>query len=312
MLNHVLPQAQQGASLNWRYHLEGAQRLITLRGGIRVLAGSKKIESLLLCFVWYVVVDKTVRFIETEKLTSHSIAVIGNTTSPASDLAMTSLHVDELDFILEQYGGGIFPFQMCPPPVFAEIIKINHLRMRATKLTGAEDLSQEAYGIQSRINGFSPEQWAESKPSSKEDWVLLGNAYQTAAVLYCISSLQSLSVLPLTSSLRARRTTYGQLLHALLNEALLSPRIKRFMLWPLIVLGMEAVNGGAAMRAFVERQLIEMSRYLGIYMPLMAKGVFERFWASGETSWDVCFDRPYIFATQIAANMKRITLTLTG
>ena len=60
--NHTLLQAQQGACLNWRCHLEGVQRLITLRGGIRAVAGSKRLEPLLLCFVLYVIMGKTGRF----------------------------------------------------------------------------------------------------------------------------------------------------------------------------------------------------------------------------------------------------------
>lgn len=231
---------------------------------------------------------------------------MGNTSSPASDLFMTTSHLSELDFILQQYGSRTFAFLMCPPLLFAEIVKVNHLRMRATDPNGIEDLSKEAYGILSRVNGFSPEQWAESKPSSKEHWILLGNIYQTTVALYCISSLQSVSVLPLSSLLGARRSTHGQLLHTLLNEALSSPSIKIFMLWPLVVLGVEAVNGGTAMRAFVKEQLAEMSRYIGTYVPLTAKGVLERFWVSGESRWDACFDRPYVFATQIAVDIQRI------
>ncbi|KAI0010167.1 putative C6 finger domain protein [Xylariaceae sp. FL0662B] len=235
----LLVDVQQGDSPNWRWHLEGIQKLITLRGGLRALAGPKALLPLLLNFVF--------------------LAVIGNTTSPASDLFMTGSHLDELDFILEQSGGERFPFQLCPPLLFAQIIRINHLRMRATKRehARAKELPQEAYEILSRIRGFSPEQWAESKPSAKEDWVLLGRIYQAAVALYCISSLQSLSVLPVASSLRTNCATHGERLQVLLNDALSSPRIKRFMIWPVVILGMEAVNGDAAMRAFVEKQLPE-------------------------------------------------------
>lgn len=221
---------------------------------------------------------------------------------------MTGSHLDDLDFILAQYGGETFSFQMCPPPLFSEIVKINHLRMRAVKheATEAEDLSQDGHGILSRIDAFSPEQWAGSKPASKGDWVLLGNVYQAAVAIYCVSSLQSSSVLPQTSSLRARCTTHSQLLQELLNEALSSPRVKRFMLWPLVLLGVEAANGSAAMRTFVKKQLSEMSRHVGTYMPLTANNILERFWASGKTRWDACFDRPYAFVTQIAADVSRI------
>lgn len=243
-----------------------------------------------------------------QKLTLHSVAVFGNTTCPASDLAMTRSHLDALNLIQEQYGAAISPFHLCPPPLFAEIIKINHLRKRGTKYepTSTEDLLQEAYEIHRRVHGFSSEQWAKSKPLSKEDWMLTGNTYQVAVKLYCISSLQGLSILPATPSLRAQCTKHGRHLQVLLNEALSSPQIKRFMIWPLVLLGVEAVNGGAAMRAFVVNQLSELSRDVGTYAPLTARGVLESFWASGETCWDTCFDRPYIFTTQIAVDTSRI------
>ncbi|GES66689.1 hypothetical protein ATEIFO6365_0015023200 [Aspergillus terreus] len=284
----LLIDAQQGASPHWRCHLEGLQGLITLRGGIRSLAGSPSLAPLLHCFVF--------------------LAVIGDTSSPASDVAMTTLQL-ETDFILEQFGRGLFAFQMCPTPLFAEIIKINHLRGRASKQDPAElnGLTHEASNILLRIHAFSSEQWTMSKPSSKEDWILVGNVYQAAVALYCILSLQSLSVLPRTPLLRARHTSHGQLLQALLNEALSSPRIKRFVLWPLVVLGVQAVNGGAGMRAFVRQQLPEMSRHIGSYVPLSAKDVLEKFWASGETRWDACFDRPYTLATQIAVDLSGLT-----
>jgi hypothetical protein len=221
---------------------------------------------------------------------------------------MTTLHLEEINFILEKVGDGLFAFQMCPKPLFAEIIKINHLRVRASKQkpAGLENLLEEAYGILSRVHTFSSEQWSESKPSSKEDWMTVGNVYQAAVAIYCILSLQSLSVLPLTPLLRAICTTHGQLLQALLGEALSSPKIKRFLLWPLVVLGVEAVNGGPVMRAFVREQLPEMSRHIGSYVPLTAKGVLEKFWASGKMCWDACFDRPYTLATQIAVDLSQL------
>lgn len=59
ILNHILlRKAQQGASPHWRYHMEGLQKLILLRGGIRSLARSARLTPLLHCFVWYVIVHK--------------------------------------------------------------------------------------------------------------------------------------------------------------------------------------------------------------------------------------------------------------
>ncbi|KMK58398.1 C6 finger domain-containing protein, putative [Aspergillus fumigatus Z5] len=278
----------QGASPHWRYHMEGLQKLILLRGGIRSLARSARLAPLLHCFV--------------------CIAVIGDTVSPTSHLATSRLRLEESDFILENLGNGVFDFQMCPKPLFAEIIRINHLRVQAWKQspTRPGPLAQEAYGVLNRINTFSSERWADSKPSSKEDWRIVGESYQAAVSLYCILSLQSLSVLPLNPSLRASCASCGRLLQDLLNEALSSPRIKRSVLWPLVVLGVLAVNGGAGMRAFVREHLPEMSRHIGSYVPLMAKALLEKFWASGETSWDACFDKPYTVVTQIAVDLSQL------
>lgn len=210
---------------------------------------------------------------------------------------------------MKHYGRGVFPFQMCPPPVFAHIMQVNSLRWRAATIgttsgtIETHHLSLEAYEILDSVESFSPQEWAVSKPASRENWTLIGKAFQTAVAIYCISSLQSVSVLPLNQSLRARCTAHGQVLYLLLKDALLSLVVKRAMLWPLAMLGMEAVNGSAMMREFVKNQLTELSREFGTHVPLTTKAVLEKFWSSGETRWDCCFDKPYIFAAQIAVDI---------
>ena len=213
---------------------------------------------------------------------------------------------------MESYGGGVFTFLICPPPLFSEIIKINHLRAQAARFdvyatTAAAHLTREAYRILSRIDAISLDEWAESKPSSRDDWLLAGKAYQAAVTLYCISSLQSQSVLPTDSApLSARRAADARFLETVLGEALPSPKINRYMLWPLVVLGLEAVRSGPATRRFVGNQLAEMSRFVGTHAPLAAMAVLERFWASGGSRWDECFDRPYAFVIQIAIDMSKM------
>ncbi|TGO13740.1 hypothetical protein BTUL_0064g00410 [Botrytis tulipae] len=170
----------------------------------------------------------------------------------------------------------------------------------------SEDLSQEAYEILRRVNDLSPEQWAASKPSSTKEWVLIGTTYQIAMKLFCIHSLQSVSILLEIPSLRLLCTTYGQHLQELLTQALLFRHIKRFLIWPLILLGVEAAHGIAEMRAFVTTQLTELSYEVGTYGPLIANGVLKLFWASGKTRWDDCFDKPYAFTMQIAVDNSQI------
>ncbi|KAB8230415.1 uncharacterized protein BDW43DRAFT_285881 [Aspergillus alliaceus] len=99
------------------------------------------------------------------------------------------------------------------------------------------DLTDEAYGILNRIRVFSPGQWAGYKSAPNEEWVFLGNMQQTSITLYCISSLQNLSVLPSIRFLTDVRMANAKLLRVFLGDSLLSPRINRFMVWALVVLG---------------------------------------------------------------------------
>lgn len=169
-------------------------------------------------------------------------------------------------------------------------------------------LSHIAHEILDDIHFFSPEEWASSKESSREDWELVGKVYQSSVVIYCILSLQSLSVLPTTSALRARYSTHRHTLHELLAKGLPSPKIKRFLIWPLVVLGVVVIHGSPAMRAFVAKQLPEMSRDLGTFVPLTAKRVLDRFWEKEETDrrWDDCWDKAYAFTTHIAVDTSQL------
>lgn len=261
------------------------------------------------------------------------MAVLGNTTCPASDLSMTPAHLAALDVILKS---TLAPFQMCPAPLFGEIIRINHLRLRATQPTThpnpkpkPDQLNHEAHQIHSRIRAFSPSHWAGTKPRAREDWTLAGRIYHAAVALYWASALQSAGVLAPTAALRAECAEHARLLQSLLARGVVSPRIWLCTLWPLVVLGVQAAvvgdgDGGGGhddgggdgcgegvgvmpLRDFVAAQLPVLARQGGTYAPLVAKGVLERFWASGETRWDACFDRPYAFVMQIAVDVSRIT-----
>lgn len=240
----------------------------------------------------------------------HSISVISNTACPASDLVATDWHLAASDLVLELYGSTVGIFQLCPPALFTAIIQLSHLRLRATQQEhqsiDAENLAEEGHEILNRVHNFSPAHWAQSKPSLQEDWVLVGTIYQCAVALYCVSSLQSLSVFPPTPELRALCEAHGRTLRLRLSSGLASPKTSRFLLWPLVLLGVEAVHGDAEMRGFVVAQLQLLSRDVGTFVPITAKNVLQSFWESGETRWDACFDRAYAFTTQIAVDNSRI------
>jgi hypothetical protein len=50
----LLSEVQQGASINWRHHYNGVERLIALRGGIREVARPGRLDALLRLFISYV------------------------------------------------------------------------------------------------------------------------------------------------------------------------------------------------------------------------------------------------------------------
>jgi len=136
----------------------------------------------------------------------------------------------------------------------------------------------------------------------------LGDIHQVAAALYCIRSLQSVSLLPESEVLNVQSSMLTQQLNLLVDQTISSPQTRIFILWPLVVLGAEALNGGVAMRAFVEKSLQNMSHHIGSYAPIVAGAVLARFWASGEKYWDACFDRPYVFLAQTAVDVSGITI----
>lgn len=220
---------------------------------------------------------------------------------------MTKVHVDTIDLMMEQYNGEVAPLVLCPMPLFAAMIRINHVRMQAATQNAPwdENLSLQADDILRRITSFSPEEWSRSKASSQDSWELIGGAYQAAMILYCIWSLQSVSLIPRNTEQRSRCLHTRMALHSLLEKGLSLSPTNRVLLWPLVVLGVEAVYGETEVRSFVARELSDMSRRLGTFVPLTAVRTLETFWKSGGTDWDSCFDRPYAFTTQIAVDTKQ-------
>lgn len=219
------------------------------------------------------------------------------------------------------------------------------------------ELALLAEQILSRIQeSFSPSAWTTLKlvslqvspaESAAQGWLLIARIYQAATALYCLLSLRHLLV---AHSVDATVYTQARLLRALLGEGLASPRMKRFLVWPLVVLGVvsfslslsrdpdttvkeEGMAGGVdgncpggdedgggkdgaeeerndgerdEAREFVRMQLAELGWHMGSCVPLTAKAVLERFWASGKTDWDACFATPYVFTGQIAVDTRRL------
>lgn len=258
------------------------------------------VEPLLLAYAVYVF-EKGISVQDFLPLTneSNSMAVTGDTSSPASDLVMTPQLLAEVDAISSRYGNLPHSFWPYPSPLFMEIAKINFLRAQspAWVSTSPSGLTQEAWTVLSRIDNFQSETWAEGRPS-KEAWVLLARLMQAAVAIYCIFSLQSALVFPQSDLLKAKRSKYRQLLYDLLQKSLNFPAFSALFIWPLLVLGVAAADANAELRAFLTETLPQISYREGSHVPLLTKDILERFWASGETNWDACFDKPYLLPSQ--------------
>ncbi|KAI1839892.1 hypothetical protein JX265_004952 [Neoarthrinium moseri] len=265
---------------HWRQHFDGATELILLRGGP----------------------EKFFRLLRYYKMLIASYVVVGvmaNTTSPAQNLAAPAFHMKHIKLISQYYDDGLFPLLLCPPSLFLNIIEINYLRHQAAETPSALDsLRTRAQEVLQHVTVFSAAQHAASVPLSTGG-LLLSGVYQSAVVVYCISSLQSLGVLPYSPSMRDTKARHGKRLLMLLEEALTSLSLKHIMIkcmvWPLIMAGTQASLGSPAQKAFVERTLMEMSYEHGSRLPMLAREVLNKFWASTNNGWDDCFPQPYAF-----------------
>lgn len=225
---------------------------------------------------------------------------------------MADQHMANLDTILSYVAAS--PMSTCPVSLFAEIIRVNHLRHQLALANATPPHEVKVGQMLQRINSFDVEIWALQKSNEKnrQHWQLLGCVYKHAVALYCILSLESLT----TASSLCDPFHVQYLSHQLsasIAEAVQLLPLKRLMFWPLVVMGVSACGslddnsmdeGGpnSMIRVFVSAQLVELSRHLGSFSPLVAKDMLEDFWRSGRTGWDNCFDRPHIFTSQIAVD----------
>lgn len=211
-------------------------------------------------------------------------------------------HVEHLDAIAIMYDDGLFPTLMCPLGLFLNIIHINLLRFERAQLPeSTQELCQRANELVEQIENFQTADWVASVPSGGQGLLLVAEMYQSAVMIYCISSLQSVFATYNAVFLRDTKVRHFKRLMALLREGLKSPQLRdsltKCTLWLLIVAGTELRAGGLEDRAFVEDQLGGMCREIGSSLPILAIGVLTQFWQSSNSAWDDCFTRPYAFVT---------------
>jgi hypothetical protein len=228
------------------------------------------------------------------------MVIVANTTSPSWDQVVFNGTLQQnIDHFAEIYC-LMYPYTLCPPSLFFEILRINALRQEASVWSTERGVdpnhSHTVYDLLYRIETFEPGSWAQEGNCYVEK-LLIATIYRSASALYCIMSFQYLDILPNTLEMNSKRSIYGKRLLCDLTTASQSPRLVNFLMWPLTVAGVYAGYRESATQYIIDTQFSMLSRQLGTSNPLKAQAIFRRYWQRAERGWDMCFDRPYAFVT---------------
>ena len=265
---------------------------------------------------------------------------MGSTTAPEVELSSVRRQLEMITLLPVFYGNGLSTSLPCPPELLADIIMINHLRARLKRAKShSRDRSAAALEILLRVKFFSSEQWAaniklsprdrlvddddstigndasSSQNASSWDWQSIAEVFQSAVALYCISSLVNPGQGGATTPQRGAqhhtnipftREKYRDQLLCSLHRVATDPsgRLRKLVIWPLVVAGIELDPADEASRSFVLGELRWISGALGTASPLTAIEFLRGLWRSSmhllrddsNTWWDRLFDRAYVFA----------------
>ncbi|GAB1318370.1 Arginine metabolism regulation protein II [Madurella fahalii] len=298
----LLVEIQQSFTPNWRHHSNGATTMIEMKGGLSDLVFSRPYLRHL--FRYYSIIE-----------------VMGSTTSPEVGVDSARNHLELITLLPVLYGNGLATCFPCPPDLFIEIIHINHLRSRLRGAAAAvgqdtmalrRDKSSAALDVLRRIRAFQIDKWAAEVGFDKAGervgfggWQIIAYIYQSAIAIYCIASLlydntEACSGMDTDRYLGPRevisktRDVCRSVLLSRLREACGSTQLRKLVLWPLVVAGIEAEDH--ATKRFVLEELQWISSSLGTAAPLIAKDFLEqRVWRCKRGAWDSLFDQSYVF-----------------
>jgi hypothetical protein len=200
----------------------------------------------------------------------------------------------ELLNLPEELYENIFCYSLCPAPLFREIAAINYLRAQiALESKPFVESRIESLRLLMRIDAWSPEQWAIDRDATTHtrEFSTVGIIYQAAVIMYCILSLQSLGMLDPSPEVSQMQEMYSDVLLTEVKRALSNATLRFFMTFPTTVAGVVAVKSSAATQDWIAKGLDGLIREHGQAIPV--KAGLARFWASGKTAWEDCFDVSY-------------------
>jgi hypothetical protein len=230
---------------------------------------------------------------------SPSVVVYANCSSPAGTQVFTNPSVEDFLSEIDEMYSELFPYGLCPPSLFHELVRINYLRYEASQALlnydDVSDLSLRAQECLARIEAFTPHDWAQ--PGANFDqWLTIGSIYKHSLAVYCIMSLSSLTLLPFVSlspSMRKTLSSHGTLLLHHLKPATSMIAFRRHLAFPLLVAGVEAIYRSESERCWLEEALTELGQVTGASAPLKTRALLRRYWQRKEPGWEECFTQPY-------------------
>ncbi|KAK5989427.1 Phomenoic acid biosynthesis cluster-specific transcriptional regulator-like protein [Cladobotryum mycophilum] len=268
-------------STNWRPHVQGFISFINLCGGLRpLLDGFYDVTIPVLSFVMQVPV-----------LTNHT-CTLANTTSPCYDqIAQVSLFDD--DDLQNLYSIVSYPSFPYPIDLFLAVVRINRIRQQMGSIIFSAEFQSEIDVVLDQIEEFNPEAWIEryNLPDSSK-LAMAADIFQSSVALYGMLSLLPLNNLPPTRS-ELLSLHHNRLLQRI-DLAMQTLEGTDVLIWPLIVAGVASQS--PELQSTVSKHLSTIEKEpLHIRSAGGAIDVLNVFWASGNTSWDDCFDRSYFF-----------------
>ncbi|KAF5020811.1 hypothetical protein F66182_7150 [Fusarium sp. NRRL 66182] len=310
ILTFLLAEIQQSFSPDWRQHCDAANAFIDNSGGMLALILCRPFQRPL---VRYLILSE----------------IMSSTTAPMIEEDRVQRQMDLLPMIHAVFCVGLYTSVPCPPELLTDIITVNHLVTQGIDhgVTTNFEPPRTAMGVLQKILSFSSEKWASEIVTEEQkhqdpkipfsqrralswDWQAIAQVFQNAVALYCMSSLlypHYTGQAP-PAALGGRDIAFVRLtcLDALLRDlkaiASAQGQLRKFLVWPLAIAGIEVdVNDGLS-KSFISSELTWISKTLGTASPLVAQNFLTALWKSewiptgcGRGSWNSIFDKPYIF-----------------
>lgn len=248
------------------------------------------------------------------------------TTSPRSAVAQSDSwmnnQIQYLEIIPDLYKTGLLTCFACPTELFVDIIRINMLRAAEQSPTNIHQPTASFQDILNHILQFSPLEWVATNlcdrnsaipsdiqaiESLMSGWLSIAEIYHASVTLYCLGSLTPLTgFLQSTASIsQARNASYSSIKFHLLKILSATDgmtQMRKLVLWPLVIAGIESGSDDCSFRLFITTQLNLMSSALGTFAPIEARQFLESHWKSldncplsQEKPWDLIFDKHFVF-----------------